>query len=242
MPIHDVGVCRKTCAARCPLCCLSSSFLSFLVFATSGNTGLVGIYGTLAFLLSWIDQDWFGIVAGRTIRRKLHGTSGERRSQTRKIIWVLAKTLDVNNRQDTTRRSQHHTSTSPKKNNHGLCFFLLCLFIWGSFLGREQGDDLWAFLFFPGVGNIQGSLESEPQHTTQTEQDGQRGGAKRGKTRKKSGKPVQPALANLLAAFSDTTQARSAATHSICRKNTQRSGCSWLELGDTQRPRKKKEQ
>ncbi len=70
MLIHDVGVCRKTYAARCPLCCLSSFFLSFC-FATSGNSGLVGIYGTLAFLLSWIDQDWFGIVAGRTIRRKL---------------------------------------------------------------------------------------------------------------------------------------------------------------------------
>ena len=82
----------------------------------------------------------------------------------------LAKTLDVNNRQDTTRRS-HTTLQHLQKNNHGLCFFLLCLFIWDSFLGREQGDDLWAFLFFPGVGNIQGSLESEPQHTTQTEQD-----------------------------------------------------------------------
>jgi len=116
-------------------------FLEFSVFATSGNTGLVEIYGTLAFLLSWIDQDWFGIVAGRTIRG--NETSGERRSQTRKIIWALAKALDV---QQPTRHNTsftHHTSTSPQKNNHGLCFFfLLCLFIWGSFLGREQGDDL----------------------------------------------------------------------------------------------------
>lgn len=109
-------------------------FLEFSVFATSGNTGLVGIYGTLAFLLSWIDQDWFGIVAGRTIRG--NETSGERRSQTRKIIWALANALDV--QQPTRHKHVVHTphfNISTKK-QPWIVFFLLALSVYlGLFFG-----------------------------------------------------------------------------------------------------------
>jgi hypothetical protein len=68
----------------CPSGVPSPFFFYFgfsLFFASSWDTGLVGndfmeLWRFL--LLSWIDQDWFRIVAGRTIHRKLGLVRGKR--------------------------------------------------------------------------------------------------------------------------------------------------------------------
>jgi hypothetical protein len=117
MPIHDVGLCRKTRAARCP------SAVSVL-FVFLGTPDWLGFHGTLAFLLSLNCIRLHGIVASRTNRRNdVRATKVARQEDM-----GFSPNSTSNNRQNKIRRfNSPQLNIQPPKQPWIVFFFLLCL-------------------------------------------------------------------------------------------------------------------
>lgn len=121
-----------------------------------------------------------------------------------------------------------------------MLFFLLCLLKLG-FFGMGTGDDISAFWLFPGVWK-HARLESEPQQTPL------RLNNKTGSEEALEGGNVTTILflVDNLAVLRDTTQARSAAPNSFCRKHKKTThnnpdGYGWRERRGLAMPPAQKE-
>lgn len=143
-----------------PLRRLSVLLSWFSLFATSGDTGLVGILrnpGVFGFP-ELTKIGWHRRWSDDSQRAGTEGTRGKKVQRPGRYGFFLAnKPSTSNTRQDTTRRFKTHTTPQhhKKKNNQQPwdCVFSCSVCLCWSFLllGTGTGDDISAFLFFPGV-------------------------------------------------------------------------------------------